>query len=386
MRVVYVSTVRGGGTLAHLLTLAPSIAGLGVDVRVVCASTDAAAAFRRAGVDAHVVAVRHKLDCAGLARLWPAMRHADIVHTNDRRAGLLARPAGRARGAGVVHTLHGLPEEIAARVGRPDAPLPPGVSRARASWQQHGYLRLEAALARLGAVVTPSQAMAGSLRNAGLPAHRLRVIPHAIDVRRTEPRARGRELVLGVAAQLEHWKGIDILFAACRAVPNPLRVEIFGEGSLRARLQAQAATLGVPVRFHGHVQDVRSHLDAIDVFVLPSRAENLPVSILEAMAHALPVIATRVGGVAEIVDQGRTGLLVDAEDVDALAAAITTLARQPELAAGMGRAGAHRAAQEFNAQTLAPRMVQLYRELIHGTYMGSAPILRDGQLEQPSRS
>ena len=160
--------------------------------------------------------------------------------------------------------------------------------------------------------------------------------------------------MLGVAAQLEYWKGLDTLLAACRAVTHPLQLEIFGAGSLRSRLEAEAATLDVPVRFHGHVHDVRSHLDDIDAFVLPSRAENLPVSILEAMAHALPVIATRVGGVAELVDDGCTGLLVEPEDVGALAAAITALAVHPERAAHMGRNGARRAAREFNAAHAGP--------------------------------
>jgi glycosyltransferase involved in cell wall biosynthesis len=385
MKVLYVSTVGGGGTLTHLFTLAPTVAALGVDVHVVCATAEAAAVFARAGIPASVVPMRHKLDALGAARLRPMLRAADIVHTHDRRGGWLARPLARVLGARVVHTLHGLPEEIAARVARPAAPLPPGTSALRAAWQQHGYLRLEAALAHLGAVVTPSQAMAAFLCTAGLPADRLRVIPHAIDVRRSAPRARGEQLVLGVVAQLEYWKGIDILLKACGAVRPPLRVEIFGGGSLRAQLQAEAARLGVPVRFHGHISDVRSHLDALDVLVLSSRAENLPVAILEAMAHALPVIATRVGGVPELVADGVTGLLVEPEDSAALARAIGVLADQPERAALLGRNGALRAAREFDAAVLAPRMVALYDDLLSGRARGAAPIGDGRQLEQSSR-
>jgi hypothetical protein len=167
MRVVYVSTVASGGTVAHLRTLVPSIAALGIDVCVVCASPDVAASFRDGGIDARVMPLRHKLDIAGTLRFWPVIRDADIVHTNDRRAGFLVRPLARARGAAVVHTLHGLPEEIAARVGATHPSLPLGVSPARAAWQQYGYLRIEALLAKLGAVVTPSQAMAAFLRRSG---------------------------------------------------------------------------------------------------------------------------------------------------------------------------------------------------------------------------
>jgi glycosyltransferase involved in cell wall biosynthesis len=381
MRVVYVSTVAGGGTLTHLFTLAPTVAALGVEVRVACATDAAAAVFRRAGVDACAVPIRHKLDAVGAARLRPVLRGADIVHTHDRRAGWFARPMARVVGARVVHTLHGLPEEIAARVGRLNAPLPPGVSALRAAWHQHGYLRLETALAHLGAVVTPSHAMAEFLRAAGLPGERLRVIPHAIDVRRSEPRPHAGPLVLGVVAQLEYWKGIDVLLAACHAVRRPLRLEIFGGGSLRAELQAEAARLSIPVRFHGHVADVRSYLDGLDVFVLPSRAENLPVSIMEAMAHALPVIATHVGGVPEIVEDGVSGILVEPDDSAALACAISALADQPERAVRLGRNGARRAAQEFNAGVLAPRMVGLYDDLLSGRALGSAPVRGGGRLE-----
>lgn len=386
MRVVYVSTVLGGGTLAHLRTLVPSIAALGVDVCVLCPSAEVASSFQRSGVDSRVMPLRHKFDLAGALQMSPSLRHADIVHTNDRRAGLLARPLARALGARSIHTLHGVPEEIAARVGRADAPLPPGVSRAGAAWRQHAYLRIEATLARLGLVVTPSHTMASFLRGSGLPSTRLRVIPHIIAVRDATRRPRGPRVVLGVAAQLEYWKGIDVLLAACRAVTDPVQLEIFGDGSLRRRLEAEAATLDLPVRFHGQVHDMHSHLHELDMFVLPSRAENLPVAILEAMAHGLPVIATRVGGVAELVLDGETGLLIEPEDPGGLARAITALAQQPERAEQMGRRGAQRAAAEFNATMLAPRMVQLYDDLLCGSARGSRRARSDTHVEDPCRS
>src|SRR5207249_9588899 len=125
----------------------------------------------------------------------------DIVHTHDRRAGLLARPAARLRGARVVHTYHGLPEEIAARVGQPDAPSPPGVSALRRAWLEHGYLRIEAVLALCGTVVVPSRAFAGFLVSRGLPARRVRVLPSGIDLRRRDPGLpREGELVLAAVA------------------------------------------------------------------------------------------------------------------------------------------------------------------------------------------
>src|SRR5205814_2290116 len=107
MRVVYLSTIERGGPLTHLKQLAPRVAEEGVDVRVLCGSEKLAESFRALGVSAEAVSVGHKLDVRGAAAFLPRLRGADIVHTQDRRAGLYGRLAGRARGAHVIHTLHG---------------------------------------------------------------------------------------------------------------------------------------------------------------------------------------------------------------------------------------------------------------------------------------
>ncbi len=97
--------------------------------------------------------------------------------------------------------------------------------------------------------------------------------------------------------------------------------------------------------------------------MLPSRGENLPVAILEAMAVALPVVATRVGGVPEVVRDGESGLLVEPEDVEGLAAALARLAEGEERER-LGRAAAARIAEHFEAGLVARQMVALYRELV----------------------
>ncbi|MGH3005481.1 MAG: glycosyltransferase family 4 protein [Gaiellaceae bacterium] len=365
MRVVYVSSIPRGGPLSHLLQLAPSVAGLGADVFVICAGDDVAAAFRRRGVEAVSLPLRHKLDVAGALRGWGRL-NVDVVHTHDRRAGLLARPLGRARGARVVHTLHGLPEEIAPRLGRDGAPTPPDASRARLAWIVHGYLRIEATLSRLGTVVTPSQAMLRFLVDHGFPSGRLRLIPYGIEPRPPAGRAEGGALVIGTAANLEHWKGMDVLVDACARVEMPLRLEVFGDGTERPALEAQAARLGVDARFHGYVADVPARLSGVDLFALPSRGENLPVAVMEAMAAGLPVVATRVGGVPELVVDGETGLVVEPEDAPALARALESLAARPERRRALGQAGAQRIETYFSSEGVARRMVGLYEELCGG--------------------
>jgi glycosyltransferase involved in cell wall biosynthesis len=364
MRVVYVSTIERGGPLTHLRQLVPRVAAEGIDVRVLCGSEPIAESFRALDVAAESVPVGHKLDVAGAAAFLPRLEGADVVHTHDRRAGLFGRLAGRLRRARVVHTLHGMPEEIAARIGWDGAPDPPGVSRARIAWLLHGYLRIEAALTRLGHVVAPSQAMADFLLAHGFPAGLVHVIPYGVESAQANGRPAQRDaLVAGVAANLEYWKGIDVLLEAARQVRAPLRLEIYGVGALRAELERQAEETGVDARFHGFVGDMREPFAGLDVLVQPSRADNLPLAILEAMAAGLPVVGTRVGGIPELVADGETGLVVEPEDPGALAAALETLASSPERRLELGRRGRARIAEHFSAEACARRTVALYREL-----------------------
>jgi glycosyltransferase involved in cell wall biosynthesis len=362
MRVVYVSTIERGGPLTHLRQLAPRVAEEGVDVHVLCASDDVAESFHALGVSAETVPVAHKLDVRGAAAFWPRLRGADVVHTHDRRAGLFGRLAGRARGSQIVHTLHGLPEEIAARVGREDAPDPPGVTRGRIEWLLHGYLGIENALTRLGHLVSPSQALADFVLARGFPARLLHVIPYGVSRDLVPGHVRNGQgpLAVGVAANLEYWKGVDVLIEAVRLASEPLRLEIYGAGSLRGELERQAREAGVDAHLHGWVAEP---LAAIDVLAQPSRADNLPLAVLEAMAAGLPVVGTRVGGIPELVVDGETGLLVPPEDPSALAAALDSLARDRSRLAELGRRGRERVEAHFSAEEVGRRTVALYREL-----------------------
>jgi glycosyltransferase involved in cell wall biosynthesis len=365
MKIVYVSSVPRGGPISYLLDVAPRVAAAGHSVHALCGFERVAEAFRSRGIDASAMPLRHKLDLIGAARLSRRL-DADVVHTHDRRTGLLVRPAARARGASVVHTLHGLPEEIAVSVGRPETVRSPGVSAARLAWLTHGYLRVEAGLARLGPVVIPSSALKHFLVTHGFPAHLLHVIHSGVEVRRLEPRLGNGPLVIGTVTNLVYWKGVDVLLAACAQVGPPLRLEIFGAGADQQELERQAAELGVEACFHGFVDNVTSRLDELDLFVLPSRTENLPIAVLEAMANALPVVATRVGGVPELVVDGETGILIEPGDPRQLAAAIQELALSPERRQALGRAGARRAAEHFDAERAVQQLVSLYEEIRRG--------------------
>ena len=175
----------------------------------------------------------------------------------------------------------------------------------------------------------------------------------------------GGELAIGIVAAHETRKGHDVLLHALARLRRDgiaMCCLVCGDGSRRAQLESLAQGLGIAdaVRFLGEQRQVADVLAALDVFVLPSRHEGLGVAILEAMAMALPVVASDVGGIPEIVDAGRTGVLVPPEDAAALASAIAALDRDRALAYQMGAAGRARVLAEFSMEVMADRYERLY--------------------------
>jgi glycosyltransferase involved in cell wall biosynthesis len=365
MRVVYVSTIERGGPISHLHGLVPHVAASGVDVHVICPTEEVAGSFEQLGVGTTVFPLRHKLDVSGAWKLGPLL-DADVVHTHDRRGGLLVRPQARRVGARAVHTLHGLPEAIAVRVGRSSVSRPPGVSRWDEAWFLHGYLRIERLLARFGPVIVPSEALRGFLVGYGMPASRLRVVHTGIEPGSGPRSTSSGPLRVATAANLEYWKGVDVLLDACKRVDGAVHVDVYGVGSKREALERQAAGLGVDANFHGFVGDFRARLQAADVFVLPSRGDNFPVSVLEAMAEGVPVVATRVGGIPELVADGETGVLVEPDDAAGLGAALGRLADDDALRIRLGDAGRSRVREQFDPADAARRVVAVYEELLAG--------------------
>jgi len=175
--------------------------------------------------------------------------------------------------------------------------------------------------------------------------------------------------VVGTVCALYPRKGISFLIEAASHVlsqqPNSVFL-IAGDGPLRKALEEQIVRAGLEgkVFLMGHRSDIPQLMSVFDVFVLPSLTEGVPIAILEAMASAKPVVATRVGGIPEIVRDGITGMLVPLKSPEALATAIGNLIREPELAAHMGAAGQARILQEFSAATMAAKYNDVYEKLL----------------------
>jgi glycosyltransferase involved in cell wall biosynthesis len=283
-----------------------------------------------------------------LARLFHD-RRVDVVHTHNTKPLLYAGPAARLAGVrGVVHTRHG---------------------------RRHGASRRQALAFRWAArcadhVVGVSDDTGRLCRGEGVDPRVVRTVPNGIDLERfpvAGPDPSGPAVFVG---RLVADKGVATLLRAARAVAAvrpAFRLAIAGAGPCEAELRGLAADLGIAggvVDFLGEVRDVSGLLGRASLFVLPSLTEGMPLTVLEAMARGLPVVATSVGGTPEAVADGETGLLVPPGDATALAGALLRVHADPEGARRMGLAGRRRAEVRFDVRRMVSEYEALYRDAL----------------------
>jgi glycosyltransferase involved in cell wall biosynthesis len=211
----------------------------------------------------------------------------------------------------------------------------------------------------------------------GIPADRIEVIPNGIAVPAPrEPRPMRAELgipphapLVASVGVLRPEKGMDVVVrAAQRLVAEfpDLRVLIAGDGSQRDALARQIAQAGLEnvVRLLGHRNDVPEILETVDVAVSASEREGSPLAVLEYMEAARPIVATGVGGVPELIEDGTHGVLVPPHDPAALAAGVAKLLRDPESARELGARARERRRREFDFQVTVERVEELYERLL----------------------
>lgn len=198
----------------------------------------------------------------------------------------------------------------------------------------------------------------------GIDLSRYRHLPTKMEARTLLGIESSRTVLVNVGsltAQKNH-EGLVQLVARLRpSVPQILAI-IAGEGYRRSELMEYARSLGVSDRviFAGASSRIPVLLAAADAFVLTSRWEGLPIAVLEAGAAGLPIVATRVGGVSEIIEHGRTGLLVEPGDLDGLAKGIISVLGEPDLSAAMGEAIRQRVQSDFDIERVLDRLLVLY--------------------------
>lgn len=353
--VSFVRRLRAMGIEATVCTLTTSWDGL------------LAAELEASGVRRYDLGARRLADPRALLRLHRllARERPDLVHAHGQDAAILAAAARRLRPFPLVITRHVMEDAMASLRQR---------LRARAGW---------AALRRADAAVAVSRAVAGRLAElSGLPREAIHVITNGVELERFAADVASSRLELRAAfgagpedrlvlvpAALRPGKGHDVLLdalPALRARAPGVRLLFAGGGDQEAALRARAGALGDgrgscdAVLFLGPRSDIPDLLAACDLVVLPSEAEALPTALIEAAASGRPAVATRVGGIPEVVADGVTGLLVRPNDPAALFEAMVALLLDGERARSYGIAARWLARQHFAIEKQVERTLTLW--------------------------
>lgn len=345
-----------GGAERMLLHLAEGLRERGHDICPILPANGCgwlAGEFRKAGFEPEVFRLRRAIDPGCVRGLGEVFRRrgVDVVHSHEFTMAFYGAAAARLSRLPHVITMHG------------------GTGFAE-RWRRRAALRW--AFRRSDAAVTVSRSSRTSLAEAlGISEAALDVVPNGIAFAagdRTAARARlGLEedetLILAVG-NLYPVKGHAVLLRALAAMNGAAgrwRVAVAGRGAEEEGLRSYAEGAGIASRVEllGYRADVPELLAAADVYVMPSLSEGLPLALVEAMFAGKPVIASRVGGIPEVVEHGETGLLVPPRDPDALAEALRCLLVDPSRARALGEAAREAARSRYG---LGP-MTDAYRRL-----------------------
>jgi glycosyltransferase involved in cell wall biosynthesis len=364
-RVLHVVRPAAGGMKAHVLQLAAGLGDHGFECHVACpGEADIVQPSLAAGIEVRPVPIvgplRPLRDLEAVLVLMDIVRQGryDIVHAHGAKAGLVGRVGAMLGGCRArIVTIHN--DVIGGSIGTRMQGAYSGAARVIAV---SDALRDQAV-----SVLGLSPALVVTVHN-GLDISPYDSLPDPGPVRDRLGIPRDA-LVFGTVARFAPQKALDALVVA--AVPVLERLEnawlvLAGDGPLLDAVRRQASVTPVASRilFPGYVTDVPGLLPAFDVFVSSSSSEGMGIAIVEAMAARLPVVATAVGGVPEVVLDGETGLHVPAGDADALGDAMTRLGRDASLRIACGEAGRRRAVEEFGEEAMLTRTAAIYREVL----------------------
>lgn len=288
-----------------------------------------------------------------LRRLFSSLR-PDVVHLNSSKAGVLGRiAAAHARVPVRIFTAHGW------------------AFKATSGLAASMYLWADRAVRPLTTMVV---CVSETERRAGLAAgvcvaQRTVVIPNAVEVGPLPVRQSSRTGPVEIVSvgRLADPKDFSTLIKAmARLSPGSAHLRVLGDGPLRGSIEDEIRQSGLSevVELVGEVDDVGPYLLDADIFVLSSRSEGMPLSVLEAMASGLPVVASHVGGLAEVVVEEETGFLTTPREPGEIADRLARLIADPELRARLGEAGWRRAGERFSLARWRSEHLSLYRSLL----------------------
>jgi glycosyltransferase involved in cell wall biosynthesis len=357
-----------GGAETMLVDLAAGAPELGLELAVsylhAGESQATAERLRAQGVDPVLIPFRRLANVAGhrAVRARFAATRPDVIHTHLRTADIVGGLAARSLGVPALCTLHGFDWD-------------PGVTGLRSARGRAGSALATLARRRLTRrVVAPSDALArGWLEHAGdEPGHVVTI--HSASSRAPRPGAGAaaraglgvapEEFVVLMLSWLHPLKGHAAAIQAAgrlAAGGEAVRLVVVGPGPEEERLRALARDTAPDTAFTGYRDDVMELLDAADLLLHPSRMEGLPITLLEAMAAGVPIVATRVGGIPELVEDGVSGVLLDAPASPvAIAAAIVRVRADAEVRGRLARVARDRFEERFSAGAWGRRMRDLY--------------------------
>ena len=308
----------------------------------------------------HHVFYRRGLEPGVSVRLYRYLRqhHVDVVHTHHFAQLFYAALPARLAGARIIHTEHEFFTYKTSALGR-------------------ALLRPLSLFCERVTVVGPEVADY-FLNTIGIPKRRLKIVLNGVDVEtfnydrkaaREELGLRSQEIVIGTIGRLEPEKSqttlLDVFQHVAAQHPHA-RLMIAGDGQLADELKSYAGRLGVMDRtlFLGYRRDVPRLLAAMDIFVLTSIREGLPISLIEAMAARRPVVASNVGSVTDLVRDGCSGLVVTAGDTNAFIGAVESLVSSPELRQRMGNAGRETVEASYSLSAIVREYEELYRTAV----------------------
>jgi glycosyltransferase involved in cell wall biosynthesis len=309
---------------------------------------------REYGLFVHPVSIRSEVDLLCFPRLLSVLRriHPDILAFNTPRAVLLGSLASRMT-------------RVGSRIIFRRVNFPP----------RKGFFTLMKYTWGADCIVAISESIRMQLQLCGIPSSKIRTIYEGMDLslypRRTQARPRQPEepAVVGTVAHLSPEKGLHYLVEAASMIPGvreKMRFLIVGHGQCRQELEDLVRQKGLQGVFHfaGFHADISPFMKSFDIFALPSLSEGLSSAILEAMAASLPIVASEVGGIPELVTSGINGLLVAPADPGALARAIQQLAANPEEALRMGHRSRERMEARFTLERKILETEQLCMQLL----------------------
>jgi glycosyltransferase involved in cell wall biosynthesis len=288
--------------------------------------------------------------------------HIDIMHAHGARVNLWGSLASLCTGVPIISTEHNID-----------------------LWRDNGFIfelidRLSQKVNKYRVGV--SQAVCKMLLESGMPEEKVKCIDNGIEMERflvpknideikNNAGIKADTRIIGTVGRLVEQKGHKYLIQAARNIVNKfsyVKFLIVGDGPLRSELEALAESqgLGEKINFAGQRSDIPELLAMMDIFILPSITEGLPLVILEAMASERPVIATRVSGIPFVIKDGVDGLLCNSCDVQALVEKMENLLTNKELADKLGRNGKEKALSKYRAEEMINNYSRLYMKITEG--------------------